>query len=114
MQPRVPRVALFADTFHEVNGAANVLRRLVDFARKHHFPLACIRAGEKTNSWQDGSVQVMEFARGRLSVAVDCELRYDPMFWLNTRLLRNRLKEFRPDVIHVTGGNDVSQLGFLL
>ena len=30
---KILRVALFADTFHVTDGAANVLRRLTDFAK---------------------------------------------------------------------------------
>jgi hypothetical protein len=44
----LPRVALFADTFHETNGAANFLRRLVDYAKEKEFPFLCIRSGEQT------------------------------------------------------------------
>jgi glycosyltransferase involved in cell wall biosynthesis len=107
-----PRVALFADTFHEINGAANVLRRLVNFARENDFPLMCVRAGQETSFCEEGSLQIYEFERSRLSIPVDGELRYDPLFWRFRKLIGEKLREFRPNVIHLTGLNDVSQLGF--
>ena len=107
-----PRVALFADTFHEVNGAANVLRRLVSFARENNFPLMCVRAGQETRFYKEGSLDIYEFERSRLSIPVDGELRYDPLFWRFKKLIGEKLDEFRPQVIHLTGLNDVSQLGF--
>ncbi|HEY0427275.1 MAG TPA: hypothetical protein VGC76_05675, partial [Pyrinomonadaceae bacterium] len=51
------RVALFADTFHEVNGAANVLRRLTDFAKTNGYPFLCIRTGKKTRVWEVGRLR---------------------------------------------------------
>jgi hypothetical protein len=44
----IPRVALFADTFHETNGAANFLRRLVNFAREKNYEFLCVRSGANT------------------------------------------------------------------
>lgn len=107
-----PRVALFADTFHEVNGAANVIRRLVDFAREKEFPFMCIRSGDTTSYEQHGSTSVLELKRGALSIPIDCELKYDPLLWRHKSLAWKKLREFKPDIIHVTGLNDMSQLGF--
>src|SRR5262249_49861737 len=107
-----PRVALFADTFHEINGAANVLRRLVSFARDNNFPMMCVRTGNSTSFQEDGSLRIFEFERSRLSIPVDGELKYDPLFWRHRKFISEKLEEFKPDVIHVTGLNDVSQLGF--
>jgi len=107
-----PRVALFCDTFHEINGAANVLRRLVAFARERHFPLLCVRSGRQTRFRKDGSLHIFEFERSKFSVPIDGELKYDPFFWRFGKSLGEKLAEFKPDVIHLTGLNDISQLGF--
>lgn len=107
-----PRVALFADTFHEINGAANVIRRLVGYAKENGFPLLCVRSGEQTQLVRDGSIQVLELKRSRLSLRVDCELRYDPLLWKHKKLVGKTLLEFKPDIVHLTGLNDVSQIGF--
>jgi phosphatidylinositol alpha 1,6-mannosyltransferase len=109
---QIPRVALFADTFYEANGAANYLRRLVDFAKTKNYPFLCVRAGEKTERSQDGSVTFLDLKRGRAAIPLDGMLKYDPFLWTNRKLVNKTLKEFAPDIIHVTGLNDVSQFGF--
>ncbi len=108
----IPRVALFAETFHEVNGAANVLRRLTEFARENQYPFLCIRSGEKTRVWNEGNLKILELKRGTASIKLDTELKYDPFLWRYKNLIKNTLKDFQPDVLHLTGFSDVSQLGF--
>ncbi len=105
---QTPRVALFADTFHETNGAANFLRRLVNFAQKKEYPLLCIRSGEKTRHFRDGSVSFLDLKRGRASIPMDGALRYDPFLWKHKKLVGKTLEEFAPNVIHITGLNDIS------
>jgi phosphatidylinositol alpha 1,6-mannosyltransferase len=108
-----PRVALFADTFHEINGAANVIRRLSDFARRRNRPFLCVRASNDETSFERiENFRELNLRRRRASLAVDGELRYDPFLWRYKKLIAEQLREFEPDVIHVTGLNDVSQLGF--
>jgi glycosyltransferase involved in cell wall biosynthesis len=105
-------VALFADTFRETNGAANFLRRLADFAKEKEHPFLCIRSGEKTQYFQNGSVSFLDLKRGRGSIPMDGELRYDPFLWKHKRLVGTILEEFAPNVIHITGLNDISQFGY--
>src|SRR3954470_21199030 len=94
-----PRVALFADTFHEVNGAANVIRRLERFAYENRLPFLCVRAGEETNFVKENNVRMLELKRNRMSVPIDGYLKYDPLLWRYRKLVAEKLKEFRPDVI---------------
>ncbi len=108
----IPRVALFADTFHETNGAANFLRRLVNFAKKKEYPFLCIRSGEQIGHFRDGSVSFLDLKRGRASIPMDGALRYDPFLWKHKRLVGKTLEEFAPNVIHITGLNDISQFGY--
>ncbi|HSK74103.1 MAG TPA: glycosyltransferase [Pyrinomonadaceae bacterium] len=107
-----PRVALFADTFYETNGAANVIRRLENFAREKELPFLCVRAGSETDFIRKGNLNILELKRSRLSFPIDGKLKYDPRLWRYRKLVKEKLDEFQPDVIHVTGLNDVSQLGF--
>ena len=107
-----PRVALFADTYDEVNGAANFLRRLADFAKSQDFPLLCVRSGCETGLVDDGSVQFLSLKRGRASIPIDGPLKYDPLLWKNRKLVKETLRRFHPDVVHLTGLNDISQFGF--
>lgn len=108
----IPRIALFADTFHEINGAANVLRRLTEFARECDYPFLCIRSGEKTRLWDEGNLRILELKRSRLAIKLDSELKYDPLLWRYKGLVRKTLKDFQPAVLHLTGFSDVSQIGF--
>jgi phosphatidylinositol alpha 1,6-mannosyltransferase len=109
-----PRVALFADTFYEINGAANVIRRLTNFAAEKERPFLCVRAGCETRRRREGSLEILELKRGRCAVAMDGELKYDPLFWGYKNLVRSALADFQPDVLHLTGINDISQIGFYL
>jgi phosphatidylinositol alpha 1,6-mannosyltransferase len=107
-----PRVALFADTFHETNGAANVLRRLKAFAEASSRNFLCVCAGRETRLAKDGPVWTLELSRSSLSLPIDGDLKYDPFLWRHQPRVKKALEEFNPDIIHVTGLNDVSQLGF--
>ncbi len=108
-----PRVALFADTFHEINGAANILRRLTAYAKEHNRPFLCVRAGAETRFWREGSLEILELKRSRASVTLNEDLQYDPFLWRYHNLIRRKLKDFEPDVLHLTGVNDISLLGFV-
>lgn len=108
----IPRIALFADTFHEINGAANVLRRLTEFARERSLPFLCIRSGEKTRFWEEGNLKILELKKSRAAIKLDSELKYDPLLWRYKSLVRKTLDEFEPQVLHLTGISDVSQIGF--
>lgn len=109
---KIPRVALFAETFHETNGAANVLRRLSDYARENDYPFLCVRAGKETRVWTEGHLKILELERGGLAIKLDTELKYDPLLWRHKNLVRKTLRDFSPEVLHLTGFSDVSQLGF--
>ncbi len=108
-----PRVALFADTFHEINGAANFLRRLTSYAKDNGHPLLCIRSGCETKLTDDGSVQYLDLKRNRASIPLDGDLKYDPLLWRKRSLVKRTLRDFGADVIHLTGLNDISQFGFI-
>ncbi len=109
-----PRVALFADTFHETNGAANILRRLTSFAQENSLPFMCVRAGSETRVTTEGSLKIVELKRSRASFTLNEDLKYDPLLWRNFGLIKRELLEFKPDVLHLTGVNDISQIGFTL
>jgi hypothetical protein len=51
-----PRVALFCETFHEINGVALTTRQLVDFARRKAHPLLTVVGGPTLVQFTDGSV----------------------------------------------------------
>ncbi len=108
------RVAFFPDSYLEVNGAAMTSQRLVGYARKNGCPFLCVHADKKTEIVRDGSVTLLKLKRSPLSFKLDEDLAYDPFFQRHaTRVLRELVK-FKPDVIHITGMNDISIVGVYL
>ncbi len=76
--------------------------------------MLCVYAGKKTEIRQDGSVTFLTLKRSPLSFKLDEDLAYDPFFQRHaTRVLRELVK-FKPDVIHITGINDISIIGVYL
>lgn len=111
---KILRVAFFADSFLEVNGAAMTSQRLVGYARKNGYPFLCIHAGKQTATTQNGSVSYLSLKRSPVSFKLDEDLAYDPLFQRHTSRVLRALVKFRPDVLHITGLNDVSIIGAYL
>lgn len=107
-------MAFFPDSYVEVNGAAMTCQRLVDYAKRKNHPYLVIHADSKAGSSIDGSVEHVAFKRSPVSFLLDEELAYDPLFQRYTNKVLRKLVEFKPDVIHVTGLNDVGILGTYL
>lgn len=107
----IPRVALFADTFHEVDGAALTSRQLELYARNAAYPFLSIHSGQQTGSFCEGTVLTQEFKRFSPSFRLDDELRYDPLFWRYLRQATQITRDFKADLIHITGLNDIGQIG---
>lgn len=108
------RVAFFADSFLEVNGAAMTSQRLVGYAKKNGYPFLCVYAGKKNEITQDESVTYLSLKRSPVSFTLDEDLAYDPLFQRHTNRVLRELVKFRPDVLHITGLNDVSIVGAYL
>jgi phosphatidylinositol alpha 1,6-mannosyltransferase len=108
------RVVYFPDSFLEVNGVAMTSKKLINFVRKKNYPFVCIYAGKKTEVKPDGNIKFISLKRSPLSFAMDEGLKYDPLFQRHVSLVRKHLEEFKPDVFHITGLNDVSIIGAYL
>jgi glycosyltransferase involved in cell wall biosynthesis len=112
MTDKMPRVAYFPDSFHEVNGVAHTSRHFEAFARRRNLPFLCVRAGDRTQAiLEDGNVWTLELPRGFLSFALEKDLRFDPAFLRHIPLIGEVLERFQPDVIHITGPSEVGMLG---
>jgi len=107
------RVAFFTDSFHEVNGVALTSREFVNYARKHSLPLFSVHAGPENKISQDGSITTFEFSRGPVRLGLEHDLAIDLMFWRFRARLRSALREFQPDLVHITGPGDAGWLGVL-
>ncbi|HQU84639.1 MAG TPA: glycosyltransferase [Pyrinomonadaceae bacterium] len=108
------RVAFFPDSFLEVNGVAMTSNRLVGYAKENGYPFLCIHAGEKTETRTDGSVKYLSLKRSPVAFPMDEGLKYDPLFQRHVNLVLREMLEFKPDVFHITGLNDVSIIGSYL
>jgi glycosyltransferase involved in cell wall biosynthesis len=112
MNARVPRVAYFPDSFHEVNGVAHTSRHFEAFARRRNLPFLCVRAGDRARAvLEEGNVWTLELPRGFLSFALEKDLRFDPAFLRHIPLIGEVLERFKPDLIHITGPSEVGMLG---
>ena len=115
MNARPPRVAYFPDSFHEVNGVAHTSRNFVAFAQRRDLPFLCVRAsGAKPRKYlleNDGNLQTLELPRSRVSVQMEKDLFFDPLFFRYANLISRTLRAFRPDVIHITGPSELGIFG---
>ncbi len=109
-----PRVALFCETFHEINGVALTARQLVAYAKRHHLPLLAIHGGKLPGTHVEGSVRQVELKRSWLSVGIECDLEFDFAFWRYCNRIREEVLAFRPDVIHITSPGELGELGVYL
>jgi phosphatidylinositol alpha 1,6-mannosyltransferase len=108
----MPRVAYFPDSFHEVNGVAHTSRNFVAFARRRDIPMLCVRAGQTTQLLPaDGSISALELGRSPLAVQLEHDLSFDPLFFRYSGLISQTVRDFRPDVIHITGPSELGLFG---
>ncbi len=113
MTPDPPRVALFTDSFHEVNGVALTSRQLDAFAGRRGLEFFSAHAGPRTLESREGAVTTFELKRGLLAFSVEKDLSTDPVFMRHLGRTKEALRRFQPDIVHITGPNDVGLLGAL-
>ncbi len=108
---QTPRVAFFPDSFHEVNGVAHTSRQFTEWAARTGNPFLCVRAGGVRTEAAPG---FLELPRGFASFALDRDLRYDPLFARHGAAVLRALRQFRPDLIHITGPSELGMLGAVM
>jgi phosphatidylinositol alpha 1,6-mannosyltransferase len=106
-----PRVAFFTDSYLEVNGVAQTSRQFAAFAKRRGLPLLCVHAGPRTEKIEDGSVSRLALKRTSVGFKIESDQRFDLLMWRHTRLVLEKVREFNPDLIHLTGPSDIGQLG---
>jgi phosphatidylinositol alpha 1,6-mannosyltransferase len=111
---RVPRVALFCETYHEINGVALTARQLVAYAKRHNLPLLAIHGGKIPGTHEEGSLRQVELKRSWLSVGIERDLEFDFAFCRYGHRIRKELLAFEPDVIHITSPGELGELGVFL
>jgi glycosyltransferase involved in cell wall biosynthesis len=113
---RLPRVAYFPDSFHEVNGVAHTSRNFAAYAERQGLPFLCVRASagaytEACVATHHGEVRTLDLRRSAVAVRMEKDLQFDPLFWRYGAEISRQLRAFRPDVIHITGPSEVGMLG---
>ncbi len=109
--PITPRVAFFADSFHEVNGVANTSRQFENFARRRELPFLSGHAAPHASYRSDGSITTFELNRGPAAIGIERDMSFDPLMMRHRRWAESILRSFRPDVVHITGPSDIGILG---
>ncbi|CAN5839400.1 glycosyltransferase family 1 protein [soil metagenome] len=102
------RIAYFADSLLEVNGVAMTSKKFIRYVEKRALPFVCIYAGKKTEVSNRENLTYISLKRSPISIAMDEGLKYDPLFQRHVSLVKKTLEDFKPDVFHITGLNDVS------
>lgn len=105
------RVALFTDTFHEVNGVALTCRQFAAFAHRRNLPFLRVHPGAGAGLHTHNDQFACELPASRASVGFEADLRFDLLFLRHRARLRAALERFQPTVIHVTAPGHCSILG---
>jgi phosphatidylinositol alpha 1,6-mannosyltransferase len=109
---RMPRIALFSDSYHEANGVARTARAIEACAKRRNIPLLSVHAGPETRLVHDGSIARLDLHRSGLSsLGFEHDLRFDLAMWRHVGRVVETVKWFAPDVLHFTGPSDIGMLG---
>lgn len=111
MKKESPRVAFFPCVYHEVDGVAQTSRQFEAFAQRQEIPFLMVHAGPRQEVTTAGTVTRMQLPRGPMKFPLDRAHDYDLLFLRHYRKLEPLLREFRPDVVQITGPSDVGTLG---
>lgn len=114
MSMSTQRVAFFPDSYCEIDGVANTSRQFESFAKRHNLPFMVVHGGTKNSIRQDGPVTRFERRRGPIGFPLDRKHDFDLAFWRHHKAVDAAVREFRPDIVHITGPSDVGQLGALI
>jgi glycosyltransferase involved in cell wall biosynthesis len=108
----LPRVAFFPDSFHEVNGVAHTSRNFEAFARRRGMPFLCVRAGDRADALRcEDHLWTLELPRSRIAISLERDLSFDPVYARHSEQIERTLREFRPEILHVTGPSELGLLG---
>ncbi len=115
MRSATPRVAYFPDSFYEINGVAHTSRHFEAFAQRRGLPFFCLHPGEKGSAIREqqlGELTTIDIARGSaVSFRLEKDLTFDAAFLRHKKFLEERLRAFRPDIVHITGPSEPGILG---
>lgn len=114
MKKSLARVAYFPCVYHEIDGVGQTARQFEAFARRHEIPFCMVHSGARNEITTNGSVTRVQLKRGPVKFPLDRAHDYDLLFLRHCRRVEALLREFRPDVVQITGPSDVGTLGAMV
>src|SRR6202167_1525006 len=115
MRAATPRVAYLPDAFYEINGVAHTSRHFEAFAQRRGLAFFCLHPGKRDSAIREqqlGELTTIEISRGSaVSFRLEKDLTFDPAFPRHKKFLEERLRAFRPDIVHITGTSEPGILG---
>jgi phosphatidylinositol alpha 1,6-mannosyltransferase len=115
MRAATPRVAYFPDSFYEINGVAHTSRHFEAFAQRRGLPFFCLHPGNRDGALREqqlGELTTLDIPRdSAVSFRLEKDLTFDPAFLRHKNFLEERLRAFRPDIVHITGPSEPGILG---
>ena len=111
MKKESTRVAFFPCVYHEVDGVAQTSRHFEAFARRQELPFFMVHAGPQNEVATAGPVTRVQLQRSPVSFPLDRAHDYDLIFLRHFKKLEPLLRDFRPNVVQITGPSDVGTLG---
>lgn len=106
-----PRVALFTDSYLEVNGVAQTSRQFAEFTRRRRLPMLCVHAGPQTQIIEEGELTRLSLKRTGIGFKIEADQRFDLLLWRHLNRAIEAVRNFNADLVHLTGPSDVGQLG---
>lgn len=108
------RVALFPCTYREIDGVANTSRQFAEFAKERGYEFLLVHAGPADEVVVEGSLTRIQLRRGRFKFPLDGHHEFDLLFLRHYSRILQLVRDFSPNVIHITGPSDVGILGALV
>jgi glycosyltransferase involved in cell wall biosynthesis len=109
------RAAYFSDTYLEVDGVANTARQFEAYARRQQLPFLMVHGGyDKEAIVQNDTVTRAELPRCGFGFRLDSKHDFDLVFLRHLSRAEEIVREFKPDVLHITGPSDVGILGTII
>lgn len=108
------RVAFFPDAYEEIDGVAHTSRQFESFALGRGLPFLTVHGGTVNDMQRVGSVTRITRRRGRIGFPLDKKHDFDLAFWRHLSAVEKIVREFDPDILHITGPSDVGQLGLAI
>ncbi len=105
------RIALFACAYNEIDGVSTTVRHFETYAGNQKFPFLLINGGFNDRDLRAGTMRRVELRRKFPKFALDKKHEFDLLFWRYLDRVTAILREFEPDLVHITGPSDVGMLG---